>query len=150
MRQRGLRPGTRLVGAELTPATAVIAQKLQIEEGTTLARIERLRLADGEPMSVEVSFLVHQYCPGILGEDYTAHSLRRMLEEQYDIRIASARQTIRAISASQEMAQLLDAPPQAALLYIERISYAENDVPVEFLRLYHRGDRYTLHGELRG
>lgn len=150
MQQRGLQPSTKLIAAELAPATAVIAQKLQIEEGATLARIERLRLADGEPMSVEVSFLVHQYCPGILSEDYTTHSLRRMLEEQYGIRIASARQTIRAISASKEMARLLDAPPKAALLYIERISYSENDVPIEFLRLYHRGDRYTLHGELRG
>jgi DNA-binding GntR family transcriptional regulator len=38
----------------------------------------------------------------------------------------------------------------AALLYIERISYTEYDVPIEYLRLFHRGDRYTLYTELRG
>jgi GntR family transcriptional regulator len=150
MQQRGMQPGTKLISAELVSATAVLAQKLQIEVGDTLARIERLRLADGEPMSVEVSFLVHQYCPGILAQDYTAHSLRRMLEEQYGIRITSARQTIQAISATEEMAKLLAIPAKSALLYIERISFSEFDVPVEFLRLYHRGDRYTLHSELRG
>jgi GntR family transcriptional regulator len=150
MRQRGLEPGTKLISAELMTATETLARRLELEPGDALARIERLRLADGEPMSVEISFLVHRYCPGILAQDYTRNSLRRMLETRYAIRITSARQTIHAVNATEEMAAVLDIPPQTALLYIERLSYSENGVPVEFLRLYHRGDRYTLHSELRG
>lgn len=150
MHQRGLKPGTKLISAELVPATEALARNLKIEEGDQLARIERLRLADGEPMSIEVSFLVHAYCPGILAQDYTSHSLRRMLEDRYKIRITSARQTIQAISATKEIARTLSIENKAALLFIERVSYSEFDVPVEFLRLYHRGDRYTLHSELRG
>lgn len=150
MQQRGFEPGTKLVSAGLVPATEALAKQLQIGVGESLARIERLRLADGEPMSVEISFLVHRYCPGILTQDYTAHSLRRMLEEQYSIRITSARQTIQAIAATEELANLLAVEENAALLYIERLSFSEFDVPVEYLRLYHRGDRYTLHAELRG
>jgi GntR family transcriptional regulator len=73
-----------------------------------------------------------------------------MLEENYNIRITSAQQTIQAISASEELASLLAVEPEAALLYIERLSFSEFDVPVEYLRLYHRGDRYTLHADLRG
>jgi GntR family transcriptional regulator len=150
MQQRGFVPGTKLISAGLTPATKPLAEKLDIEVGEPVARIERLRLADGEPMSVEVSFLVHRYCPGILTQDYTAQSLRLMLEERYSIRITSARQTIQAIRAVTDMAALLAVEEKAPLLYIERLSYSEFDVPVEFLRLYHRGDRYTLHAELRG
>jgi GntR family transcriptional regulator len=150
MQQRGFEPGTKLVSAGLMPTTETLAQQLQIAIGEPLARIERLRLADGEPMSVEVSFLVHRYCPGILTQDYTAYSLRRMLEEQFGIRITSARQTIQAISATKELATLLAIEEGDALLYIERLSFSEFDVPVEYLRLYHRGDRYTLHAELRG
>lgn len=150
MRQRGLQPGTKLISAGLMPATSVLAQNLQIEVDEPLTRIERLRLADGMPMSVEISFLVHRYCPGILEQDYTSHSLRQMLEDQYQIRITSARQKIQAVSASDEMAGALGIEPGAALLFIERVSYSEYDVPVEYLRLYHRGDRYTLHADLRG
>lgn len=150
MQQRGFTPGTRLVSAGLIPATEVLAQELQINVGDSLARIERLRLADSEPMSVEVSFLVHQYCPGILAQDYTAFSLRRVLEENYRIHITSAQQTIQAISATEEMADLLAIETGDALLFIERISFSEFNVPVEYLRLYHRGDRYTLHADLRG
>lgn len=150
MRQRGLQPGTKLISAGLMPATSVLAQNLQIEVEQPLARIERLRLADGMPMSVEVSFLVHRYCPGILTQDYTTRSLRQMLAERYQIRITSARQKIQAVSATEDVAEALDVEPGAALLHIERVSYSEFDVPVEFLRLYHRGDRYTLHADLRG
>jgi GntR family transcriptional regulator len=150
MQQRGFTPGTKLISAELTHATESLARELQVEVGEPLARIERLRLADNEPMSVEVSFLVQRYCPGILTQDYTAHSLRRMLEDQYGIRITNASQTIEAIPATPEMAELLAIGDDAALLFIERISYSEFGVPVEYLQLYHRGDRYSLHAELRG
>lgn len=150
MRRRGLKPGTALLGAELVPATEAIATKLQIEEGEELARIERLRLADGESMSVEVSYLVHRYCPGVLEADYTQHSLRQILEQKYGIRMTRAEQTIQAVAASRTMARHLSIEARAPLLFIERTTYSEYDTPVEFLRIYHRGDRYTLHNELRG
>ena len=150
MQQRGLNPGTKLISAGLVSASKTLANELQTEEGESLARIERLRLADGTPMSVEVSFLVHRYCPGILAQDYTTRSLRLMLEESYQIRITSARQKIQAVATTEGMAELLSIDPGAPLLYIERISFSEFDVPVEYLRLYHRGDRYTLHADLRG
>jgi GntR family transcriptional regulator len=150
MQRRGLTPGTKLISAGNVPATEELAHQLQIEVGEPLARIKRLRLADNEPMSVEVSFLVQRYCPGILDQDYTTHSLRLMLEERYSIHISSARQSIQAISASKKLAEHLAVEKGAALLYIERLSLSEFDVPVEHLWLYHRGDRYTLHTDLRG
>ena len=53
MRQRGCMPGTQVLFSGLVPAPAEIAEKLEIEEGAELARLDRLRLADGEPMSIE-------------------------------------------------------------------------------------------------
>lgn len=150
MRQRGLLPSTKLISAELVPASRALAEQLVIAEGEPLARIERLQLADGVPMSVEVSHLVHRYCPGILAQDYTTHSLRQVLEQQHQIRITSARQTIRAMSATDDLAAALAIRPGSPLLTIERLSFSEANVPLEYLRLYHRGDRYTLHAELRG
>jgi GntR family transcriptional regulator len=150
MQRRGLEPGTKLRSAELLPATDALARHLEIPVGEPLARIERLRLADGEPMSIEMSYLVHRYCPGILEQDYTTQSLRKMLEDRYGIRFSSARQSIRAITTTKDIAEALSVKNSGALLYIERISYTEYDVPIEYLRLFHRGDRYTLYTELRG
>jgi GntR family transcriptional regulator len=149
MRQRGFESGTEVLSSDLVPAPSDIAQQLEVETGEDLARIKRLRLADGEPMSVEESFLVHRHCPGILEGDYALQPLRVALED-HGIRWSHARQRIRAIVAPTELARLLAVEPESALLFIERVSYSQANVPVEFLRITYRADRYSLYCELQG
>jgi len=148
MRRRGVEPGTEVLSSGLIPAPQDIAEKLEIEPGEELAHLERLRLADGEPMSVEESHLVHRYCPDVLRGNYGANPLREALERDYGIRLVRAQQVIRAILLPPNLAPLLSIPPESALLYIERVSYSQQNIPVEFLRIYYRGDRYTLYSEL--
>ena len=150
MRQRGLEPGTRVLFSGLVPAPAAIARELGVEEASELARLDRLRLADGEPMCVEESYLVHRYLPGILEHDLSSGSLREIKVGTYGVRWTRARQVIRAIQAPAELARHLAMKPGAALLFIERVSYSQEDVPVEFLRVYYRADRYELYNELSG
>ena len=38
----------------------------------------------------------------------------------------------------------------SAVLFIERVSYSLESIPLEFLRIYYRGDRYVLYNELTG
>jgi GntR family transcriptional regulator len=150
MRQRGCEPGTEVLYSGLVPAPEDIAAKLEIEPGEELARLDRLRMADGEPMSIEQSYLVHRHCSGVLDGDYESNPLREALERRYNIRWARARQVIRATPATPEMARLLAIKPRSALLHIERVSYSQENIPVEFLHIYYRGDRYSLHSELQG
>jgi DNA-binding GntR family transcriptional regulator len=150
MQQRGFEPSTRVLSASLVPAPTDIAAQLQIEPDTELVRLERLRLADGEPMSVEESYLIHRFCPGLLERNYTTMPLREALEKNYGIHWSRATQVIRAISASRDLAGKLSIRANAAVLFIERVSYSQQNTPIEFLRLYNRGDRYALQNELRG
>jgi GntR family transcriptional regulator len=150
MRQRGLTASTKVLSSQLLPAPKEIADLLQIEPGEELARLERLRLADGEPMSVEETNLVHRYCRGVLEGDYAATSLRETLDREHGIRWSRAKQVIRAVPATEHLAKALSVPLGAALLYVERTSYSQQDLPVELLRLYYRGERYFLYTELQG
>jgi len=150
MRQRGFQTGTKVLFSGLLPAPESIARALGIEAGTELARLDRLRLADGEPMCVEQSYLVHRLLPGILDHDFSTQSLREVKVGEYGIRWSRARQTIQAILSAPELAHVLSVKPNAPLLYIERVSYSQDDVPVEFLRVYYRADRYVLYNELSG
>jgi GntR family transcriptional regulator len=149
MHQRNFLPGTEVLSAKLIPSPDDIAGKLDVVEGDQLAMIERLRLADGEPMSVEKSFLVHQYCPNILRYDYARNPLRQVLERDYRIRLMHAKQVIRAVMASSALAELLDIHLPAPLLFIERVSYSQDSIPVEYLEIYYRADRYSLFNELQ-
>ncbi len=149
MQRRGFEPGTRVLSAELIPATRDIAGKLEVAPGEELARIRRLRLADGEPLSIEDSHLVHRLFPGILGKATLTASLQDAARD-YGIRWSFAKQVIRAIEAAPDMARTLSVRPKSALLYVERVSYSEEQAPAEFLRIYYRGDRYSLYADLQG
>ena len=108
----------------------------------------RLRLANGEPMSLEESLLVHRYCPGVLQHDYAVQPLRETLEREYGLRLVYAKQVIHAIPAPARLANLLEIQPKSPLLFIERVSYSQGGIPIEFLRISYRADRYSLYNEL--
>jgi GntR family transcriptional regulator len=149
MQQRGLKPGTRVLSSRLEPASENIAERLNLAPGSELAVLERLRLADGETMSLEISHLDHQLCPGILEGDYAQTPLHEALRDQADIRLVRANQSIRAIPATRELAGILAVAVKAPLFHIERVSYSQFGAPVEYLQIYHRGDRYVFYNELR-
>ncbi len=150
MRQRGLTPGTRIIFMGLVPAPRAIAEALSVPEGEELARIDRLRLADGEPMCVEESFLIHRRLPGSLGQDLVSNSLREIKQSEYGIRWSRARQTIQAVPAPADIARLLSVRTGAPLLYFERVTFAQDAAAVEYLKIYYRADRYIIHNELVG
>lgn len=150
MHRRGYKPSSQTIYTDLAPATVSIAEKLEIDPGEELVQLNRLRYADGEPLSIEQSSLVHRYCPGVLDRNYEQHSLRETLHHEYGIELVRAAESIRALNADDEKARLLSVEPNDALLAIERVSFSQADVPVEWLQIFYRADRYVLYAELQG
>lgn len=150
MQRRGFAVSTRVLFSGLVPATPHIAERLRIEPGEELAHLQRLRLADGEPMCIEHSYFVHRHCPGILEHDFATRSLREVKIRKYGIRWTHAKQTIQAINAAQQVAELLGIRRGGALLFFERVSFSQDNIPMEFLQAYYRADRYILYSELLG
>ena len=52
-----MEPASRLLGVGRVAADAEIAGMLALAEGDEILQIERVRLADGEPVAVEVLYL---------------------------------------------------------------------------------------------
>jgi GntR family transcriptional regulator len=150
MQRRGFTVSTQVLFTGLMAAPADMAERLDIAPGEELAHVKRLRRADGEPMCIEDSYFVHRYCRGILEHDFSKVSLREIKVRKYGIRWTHAKQTIQALNAPQEMAQLLGIRRGGALLFFERVSFSQDNVPMEFLRAYYRADRYILYNELQG
>ena len=48
------------------------------------------------------------------------------------------------------MARRLGIKRNVPLLFFERVSFSQDNVPAEFLQAYYRADRYTLYNELQG
>lgn len=150
MNNRGMQPHTKLIKFGLGVTSKKTADQLNIEVGDEIAVLHRLRYADGDTLSVEVSCLVHKYVPGILENDFSKRSLSETLATDYDIVISRAEQTIRAQIAPAKTAKQLGISEDSPILVIERIGYSQHNIPVEFLRIMYRADRYAMHCELKG
>ena len=54
MRRRGMVPGSRTLELSVVSAGARLGRRLQLSPEDQVVRVRRLRLADGEPMALEV------------------------------------------------------------------------------------------------
>ncbi len=149
MNRRGMKPETTVLSCESVKPTETQAKELRITPDTDLVCIRRLRHGDHLPICIEESYLVKEYFPHLEDYDYSKYPLKKAIESMLNSRLDFARQKIKAIPASNEIAEFLEVIPQAPLLYIERVTYTGN-IPVEFLKIYYRGDRFTLYNELEG
>ena len=110
-----------------------------------VARVSRLRIADGTPLAIERASLSAVVLPNPLA---IGSSLYAALEKTGS-RPVRAVQRISAANLGAADARLLDVPTGAAGLHIERISYLATGKVVEFTRSIYRGDAYDFVAELR-
>ena len=92
MQTRGLDPATRLIAARPESAGEAVAAALGLEPGSPTLYLERLRLADGEPLLLEQVHLPAERFPGLLASDLEHGSLYDLLTERYGVRVARARE----------------------------------------------------------
>lgn len=150
MRSRGQSPSSRVLNAAIIPAPDDIARILEVLPGTHLIHLERVRMADDQPMAVEISNLAASLCPGILEHyDFARESLYYVLRKEYRLVLAYAEQTIEARPATRDEADTLHLKPNSPVLHMTRVTYNDKDRPLEYVRSTYRGDRYKFRAILK-
>ena len=140
----GLKVETTLVSAVRVPATDEIAELLQLKVGALVHRIERLREVNGSPMALEQSHLSARRFPGLARSLRQTGSLYQVLDEEWGVSVVSAVETIETAPASPREAGLLATDTGAPMLILSRHSTDADGQPVEWVRSWYRGDRYTF------
>lgn len=143
MQARGLSPSSRLLSFRLVPASHSTAQHLNINEHEPVYEIKRIRLADEIPMAIETTFLSANLIKGVT-EDIVNRSLYAYIEETLQLTIDYANQVIESAAALDTDADLLHITPGAPVLLIQRLTYLENDTPLELVQSVYRADRYKF------
>ena len=147
MQSRGLDPETRLVAARPESAGEVVAEALGIEPGSPTLYLERLRVADGEPLLLEQVHLPAERFPGLLASDLEHGSLYDLLSSRYGTTIVRAREALEPVLLRAREARLLDRPPRTPALLIEGTAFGADGSPVEYARSFVRGDRTRYYVE---
>ncbi|MBO1332307.1 GntR family transcriptional regulator [Streptomyces sp. VRA16 Mangrove soil] len=151
IRGRRMAPGSRLLLLERTQADLACARDLFVAPGTPVVHLERLRLADDEPMCLENVWLPEHLVPG-LADSGEPHSLYDWLDRA-GAAPDRADQTIRATVVDSRQAELLGVPPHFPALHVERVTRDVRGRAVERAVSLYRADRYdyrlTIHREPR-
>ena len=80
MRQRGLAPGSRTLDLHVVPAGARLGRILHVSPAEPVIVAKRLRLADGEPMAIELLHVRESLVPGLTALDLEQESFYELLE----------------------------------------------------------------------
>lgn len=125
-----------------------ICMRLGLNDGARITRIERLRLANGKPVAIQVASLPSLLFPGLESHDFSRESLYEVMRAEYEARPSDALETYRASAVTAEEALLLDVPEGSAAFRAERLTQDSSGRRIEFVESVIRGDRYTLHLKL--
>ncbi len=148
IRARGMDPASRLVAVSELVADNELAAGLGLAPGSDVVQIERLRLADGEPLALElVSLDAHRF-KGIAEELSGSVSLYELLRTRYGTELVSAEETIEAVVAPEREAALLGVAPGAPVLLLCRQTFDKAGHPVELVRSHYRADRFRFRTSL--
>lgn len=144
MQAQNLVPTSRLLDLATVNADSIVADRLRVPVGAKVLRIERLRMADGEPMAIERTSLSAKRFPG-LRRHFTRHgSLYAALAAEYGVHLAEAEETIETGLPSPEEAAVMDVDVRMPLLLLSRHSFSADGEPVEWASSLYRGDRYKF------
>lgn len=149
MESLGRSTSSRVLNAQRLEAVDHIAKELQVVQGAGVILLERLRLADDQPIALESSYLNAAFCPDILERfDFANESLYSVLRTHYDLNLSYAEQRIKARLASASEAELLDVPKGFPILHIKRVTFIKRSTPLEYVESAYRGDRYIFRARL--
>jgi len=143
MRSRGLKPLTKILSFQQINSDKSIAAKLKIAEGVPVYEVSRLRLADESPMALEISYLPANIITD-LTEDTVYASLYEYIENELNLQISHATQTLESSLAQKSECSILQIEEGDPVLLIERFSYLQNGEAFEYVKSIYRGDRYKF------
>jgi GntR family transcriptional regulator len=140
MNAAGRKASARVLSQGVVSATAMIAEHLQLGRGTRLMRIERVRLADGIPVSFDQTYLPLALGRKIVRNDLRMHPIFALLEEEYGVPLLEADYALEAVAASKVVAEALQVTVGTPIFQIERTSRTTNYEPIDYEVLSYRGD----------
>ena len=141
MAKAGLKASSEVRDFITVDAPAWLAGILDIDEGTKVIRIDRLRLGDGEPVAFDSTWLPILYGQLLDKEKLGETTIYRQLEENYDIPIVRGCYRISANIADDQLASDLKIPKNSPLLLIDRTSFTIGGKAVYYQQRFYRSDK---------
>ncbi len=134
----------RVIDVSQVPADDIVAARLDLLPGTLVTHIQRVRLLDGRPLSVDLTWL-----PRALGDRVAAGKLESrdiflMIEQDLGTPLGHADLALDAVAAPAAIAHALELAAGSPVLRVERLTHDRNGRPIDHEILYCRADNFQF------
>tara|TARA_R110002124_G_scaffold135570_2_gene298512 strand:- start:2431 stop:3204 length:774 start_codon:yes stop_codon:yes gene_type:complete len=144
IRSRGMRPGMKLLGADVQEPSDQERRKLQLVKGAKIIKIRRVRFADGRPIALETAVIPHSIVnsPDAIGPSlYATLDALGKLPDHGVQRISAG-----AMDAAQ--AEILETKPGTPVLIVERCCETADGEPIEYTITHYNAEVFDFVTEL--
>lgn len=150
MLARGMRVETAELRVEEKIPPARVAEALRLQPDEPAVEVYRLRLANGEPVTIMTNYLITSIGRPLMKVGVTGESLYRILEEKLGVALATAEEIVQALAADGEQAKGLGVKKGFPLIQVTRVTYDPEGTPIEYVTVISRADRYQYSVHLAG
>jgi GntR family transcriptional regulator len=106
-------------------------------------------MAEGVAISLDVTYLPMDLGQKVVENDLEIYPIFSLLEGKYGTPLLEADYRLEAILADPLIAEALGIEVKSPILLIERVSYSLDQRPVDYEKLFYRGDKIRLSTRLR-
>ena len=143
LRRQGFQSDARVLSTATVEADDETAAALGLPPRALVLEVVRVRLADGEPISLERALFPAERFPGLLDRSL-AGSLYELLQAGYGLVPGEAEERIEVVAAGGAEAKLLGLRRGAPLLAVARTAWDADGRPFERSHDLFRGDRARI------
>ena len=146
----GGKPGSKVLELGIIGAPKHIADIFKIKKGNPVIIYERLRSIDDALVGLHTVYLNQNVLPFFdlnkLNQDNI--SLYQFLEKDLKIHIYVADETLKAISADENIAKILNIPIGTPIMLLKRTTYTLGGQPFEYAKIIVKGEEFQYKARL--
>lgn len=143
MESRGHKTGTKIITFDISEATNQIRSILELpNHNAYVITIKRLMLMDDEPIAIETVWLSRQRFSDMSIETIMEQSLYHIFREKYGYLLHHAKETVEPKILNEFEMELLNHPKSNLALQFKKITYVDEQTPLEYTEAIYRSDKY--------
>ncbi len=141
--RKGYRLQNKLIRFRTMPPPQYVSKELGLEKSDRVFYMVRLRLVNGEPIVLNKVYINPNLVPNFHPDKMVDGSFFKTVEKVYGLRIGKSKICIEAIPAQAKEAAFLKVKTGYPLLEVKRVTYTEDERPIEYSQNFFRSDKYT-------
>lgn len=136
-------PKTIVVSFERIPVNRHIVEYTGLTYKDEVYRLERIRLADEEPMMYEISYLPVSIFPNLTLEQLESRPLYEIFQQNYNQKVYYADEEFSASTVTDREAEKLQLSAGSSCLRIHRLAYNQKEQVIEYTISAARSDQFV-------